>query len=128
MDLKNYFEATDGIGILSTSDSSGSVDSAIYARPHIQPDGQIALIMRLRCSYQNLQSNPQAVYMFIEKGPGYKGIRLYLKKTKEQDDPEKVNQVRRSCHGETKTAEEARLVYFTVEHIRPLVGDKLKTQ
>ncbi len=34
MDLKSYFESTNGTGILSTADGDGHVDSAIYSRPH----------------------------------------------------------------------------------------------
>jgi len=123
MDLKDYFETTDGMGILSTADGDGSVDSALYGRPHVQDDGTLALIMRRRLSYENLQSNPKAVYMFIEKGPGYQGKRLYLEKVREEADPEKVQAARRSDHGHTADAESARLVFFRVGRIRPLVGD-----
>jgi len=65
MELKDYFENTKGIGILSTSDGDGKVDAAIYARPHFMDDGTIALIMRDRLTHHNLQSNFHACYMFI---------------------------------------------------------------
>jgi len=48
MELKEYFENTEGSGILSTADSDGKVDAAIYARPHFMDDGTVALIMRDR--------------------------------------------------------------------------------
>ncbi|MFZ9034359.1 MAG: pyridoxamine 5'-phosphate oxidase family protein, partial [Anaerohalosphaeraceae bacterium] len=78
MDLKEYFENSEGLGILSTADANGNVDSAIYASPHVTGEDTIALIMRPRLSLDNIQHNPKAVYMYIEKGPGYQGRRLYL--------------------------------------------------
>ncbi len=35
MSLGEYFENVEGVGILSTADAEGNVDSAIYARPHV---------------------------------------------------------------------------------------------
>ncbi|MBL7214636.1 MAG: pyridoxamine 5'-phosphate oxidase family protein [Phycisphaerae bacterium] len=123
MNLNEYFENTDGMGILSTADHQGNVDCAIYATPHVMDESTIAFIMRPRKSYQNIQSNPKAAYLFVEKGPGYQGKRLYLEKTGEEANPEKVNLLRRSPHGDSGDEAEAKLVYFTVIHIRPLVGD-----
>ena len=90
MDLKNYFTTQNGTGILSTADSSGRVDAAVYARPHVLDDGTLAMIMRDRLSHKNLQENPYAAYLFIEQSPGYRGVRLFLKKVREDDDPELV--------------------------------------
>jgi len=80
MELKEYFENTRGIGVLSTADSEGKVDAAIYSRPHVLEDGMIAFVMRERLTHHNLQSNPHAVYLFIEEGPGFGGLRLFLTK------------------------------------------------
>ena len=124
MDLKSYFENTKGTGILSTADSDGNVDCAIYARPHVMDDGTIAVIMRDRLSHKNLQSNPKAAYMFIEQGAGYKGKRLFLTKVKEDDDKELIESLKRRSYKEDHPPnEEARfLVYFQVDKELPLVG------
>lgn len=123
MGLKVYFEKTDGIGILSTADAEGNVDAAVYARPHVQSDSIIAFIMQPRLSYANLQTNPKAVYLFLEKAPGCQGRRLYLEKINEETDPAKVQAARRSTHGSSEADERARFVFFRVTHIRPLTGD-----
>jgi len=73
MDLKAYFENTRGIGVMSTANSDGWVDSAIYSRPHVMDDGLLAFIMRDRLTHSNLQSNPHAAYLFVEQGAGYRG-------------------------------------------------------
>jgi hypothetical protein len=123
MNLQQYFENSEGLGTLSTADSDGNVDSAIYSSPHVISEDTIAFIMRPRLSFANIEQNPKAVYMYIEKGPGYQGQRLYLEKTGQEDDPETVNRYRRSSHGDRSSESEAKLVYFKVTRIRPLVGD-----
>ena len=121
MELREYFENTEGNGILATADGNGQVDAAIYSRPHILDDGTIALIMRDRLTHLNLQSNPQACYLFIEKGPGYKGKRLFLTKVAEEQDSELMQSLQRRQYINGK--DEARfLVFFKIDKELPLVG------
>jgi hypothetical protein len=121
MELKEYFENTEGSGILATADSDGKVDAAIYARPHVMDDGTIALIMRDRLTHLNLQSNPQACYMYIEKGPGYRGKRFFLTKTREEEDSELLHSMRRRQYIDEKD-ESKFLVFFKIDKELPLVG------
>jgi len=121
MNLKEYFEDTKGLGVLSTADGDGKVDSAIYARPHVMGDGTLAMIMRDRLTHHNLQSNPHATYLFKEEGTGYRGKRLFLTKVREEENTELLESLRRrkSEYGEG----EARfLVFFKVDKELPLVG------
>ena len=121
MELKEYFENTEGRGILATADGDGKVDTAIYARPHFMDDGTIALIMRDRLSHHNLQSNSHACYMFIEKGRGYRGKRLFLSKVREEQDSELLQSLRRRQYIVEK--DEAKfLVFFKIDKELPLVG------
>ena len=39
MSLAEYFEHVTGVGVLSTADASGRVNSAVYGRPHFIDDG-----------------------------------------------------------------------------------------
>ncbi len=121
MDLKEYFENTEGSGILATADGNGQVDAAIYGRPHFMDDGTIALIMRDRLTHHNLQSNSHACYMFIEKGPGYKGKRFFLTKVREEQDSELLQSVRRRQYIDEKD-ESKFLVFFDIDKELPLVG------
>ena len=123
MNLQEYFEGAVGMGILSTADAQGNVDSAIYSSPHIISEDTIALVMRPRLSFENIQKNPKATYMYIEKGPGYQGCRLYLEKVAEDDNPETVSKYQRTSHGNQDGEGRSSLVYFKVTHTRPLVGD-----
>jgi len=121
MNLKTYFEETKGTGVLATADSNGKVDTAIYARPHFMEDGTLAMIMRDRLTHHNLESNPHACYMFIEKGPGYKGKRLFLTKVREEENSDLIQSLRRRQYIR-KTDESNYLVFFTIEKELPLVG------
>ena len=113
MDLQAYFENTEGTGVLSTADRQGKVDAAIYARPHFMADGTIAMIMRDRLTHHNLESNQHACYMFIEKGPGYKGKRLFLTKVREEQDTELLQSLRRRQYIR-ETDESKFLVFFSI--------------
>lgn len=124
MSLKSYFETKSGLGVLSTCDKEGRVDSAVYSRPHVFDDNTIAFIMRDRLSYKNLQSNTHAAYLFKEEGQEYKGKRLFLTKAKEEKDSELLYQLRRRKYNATEDKTDPKyLVFFRVDGERPLVGD-----
>ena len=122
MNLKPYFDATKGVGVLSTADSDGKVDAAIYARPHFMEDGTLAFIMRDRLSHHNLQSNPHATYLFKEEGSGYRGKRLFMTRVREELDTGQLESLRRrkSAYG---NSEDRFLVFFKLDNELPLVGD-----
>ena len=124
MNLREFFNSMKGRGVLSTADSAGKVDSAIYSRPHVMDDGSVVFIMRERLTHKNLQENPHATYLFIETGIGYKGLRLSLKKIREDKDEKQISLMTRRhlSPEEDKSKGPKHLVYFEVEKIRPLIG------
>ena len=122
MELKSYFEVTKGTGILSTADSNGKVDAAIYSRPHFI-ENKIAFIMRDRLSHKNLETNPHAVYLFIEDGPGYKGKRIYLTKVKEEKNSDLIDSLKRRKKKDSNPDEDKFLVFFELSNERPLIGN-----
>jgi hypothetical protein len=80
--------------------------------------------MRDRLTHANLQSNPHAAYLFIEKGPGYKGKRLFLTKTREEQDTPLLQALKRRCISPEEDAERGAkfLVMFTIDKELPIVG------
>lgn len=123
MDLLSYFEETKGKGILATADDQGYVDVAVYARPHIIDKDTIAFIMPDRLTHQNLQSNIHAAYLFIEEGRGYKGVRLFVSKVREEEDSKLLRSLRRRKYAAEQEEEASRfLVFFKVRKILPLIG------
>jgi hypothetical protein len=124
MKLKEYFESNTGTGVLATSDASGRVDAAIYARPHVMEDGLLAFIMTNRLTHKNLESNPHAVFLFKEDGPGYLGTRLFLTKLREEEDTALLDTLRRRKYTPQQEAamRPLYLVFFHVDAELPLVG------
>lgn len=124
MKLKDYLQDVPGRGILATADAEGRVDAAIYAKPRILEDRSLVFIMRDHLTHHNIVENPYAVYLFMEDGPHYSGIRIFLKKIREDTDPGLIDQMtRRFLTPEQDKAKGPKfLVYFRLEKILPLIG------
>lgn len=128
MSLSDYFKNVEGIGILATADRQGNVDAALYARPHVISEDEVAFIMSDRLSHDNVAANPHAAYLFLEqdaqRSGGYNGLRLYLTRMEEETDPQKIEAIRReSRKGRDYGDQKKFLVHFKVEGTRRLVGD-----
>ncbi len=123
-ELKEYFENITGHGVLATANTHGLLNQAVFARPHIMEDGTAAFIMPHRLTHKNLQENPHAAYLFMERGPGYQGKRFYLTKVREEQDTELLYSLRRRTYPEEKEKQEGPrfLVFFRVDKILPLIG------
>ena len=125
MELAEYFEKAKGVSVLSTADSQGKVNAAIYGRPHFMTKDTVAFIAADRRTHANLQTNPSAVYLFKEDA-SYEGKRLYLTKTREEKDSPLIDEIRRHRNkkvaGDIKT-ESKFLIYFTIDKVLPLIGD-----
>jgi hypothetical protein len=126
MTLSEYFESTHGRYILSTADSTGIVDAAVYSRPHVIDKETVALIMLDHLSHANLQSNPHAAFLFMEAGDRYVGKRLFLTKIREEEDQETIEQFRRrkSYYLPEDDKKKRFLVYFHIDKVLPLIGER----
>jgi hypothetical protein len=126
MSLAEYFENAQGLGVLATADGKGKVDAAVYSRPHVVDETTVAFIMSDRLSHSNLQTNPSAAYLFIEKDHGYVGKRLYLTKIREETDPAAIDAMRRKQRREGSVEGEHKyLVFFRIDEIRPITGSTI---
>lgn len=125
MNLEEYFETTNGVGVLSTADDQGKVNAAIYGRPHFMDERTIAFIASDRLTHANLKKSPFAIYLFKQDG-SYKGYRLYLTKTHEEKNSPLIEQLRRKKYkglGRQYDTESKFLIYFSIEKVLPLIGD-----
>lgn len=124
MNMKEYFQNKPGTGVLATANRDGEVDAAIFAVPSVLEDESIAFIMRDRLTHKNLQSNPHAMYLFMEEGTIYKGMRLFLKKIREDTDRKLIASMTRRHlpPDEDKARGPKFIVYFEITKILPLVG------
>jgi hypothetical protein len=123
IDWKKYFKRANGAGYLATSNKDGEVDVAVYAWPHIMPDGTIAFGMADRLTHLNLLENPHGVYACREKG--YKGIRLFLERVREETEGPVLEQFRQEADEMSaypEASDEMKFVeYFRVTKALPLV-------
>jgi hypothetical protein len=129
MKLSEYFENVTGRGVLATANSEGNIDVAVYSRPHFIDEDTIAYIMTDRLTHFNLQSNPHATYLFMESVEKYEGKRLYLTKIKEETNPEAINKIvwrKTYAIPEDQKNERRFLVYFKIDRVLPLIGEKEK--
>jgi putative heme iron utilization protein len=122
MTISDYFSNTSGHGVLATADNKGKVNAAVYAKPYFTDEKTAVFIMAERLSYDNLKSNPNAVYLFIESTSEWTGKRLYLKKVKEEKDLELLTRICQVCDYSHYDAGERHLTYFEVQEVLPLIG------
>ena len=122
MKLDQYFESTKGRGLLATANGSGKVDIAMYAKPYFVNDHTVIFIMAERLTHENLKSNPWAVYLFTQEEQKYQGKRLYLRKIKEEENPDLIEQICMKCDYSHYESGNRYVVYFNIEKVLPLVG------
>lgn len=127
MNLAAYFEKAEGTGILATCDPGNMVDMAIYAKPVVVDPETLVFVMRQRLSHQNLRANLSAAYMFIEKGTGYKGLRVHLTMQREETNRSVIAEIHKKypCIYADNDDSEKYLVFFHIDRIRALVGDEI---
>jgi hypothetical protein len=123
MKMKEYFEGASGNGILATSNDEGRVNAAVYGKPHFMDDDSIAFIMLERRTHHNLQSNPHAAYLFLEKNGSNRsiGVRFYLTKIREEKNSELLIKIRRVKY-EGDEDRTRYLVFFKIDGVLPLIG------
>jgi hypothetical protein len=75
-----------------------------------------------RLKLQSLKPNPSATSLFVEEGTGFQGKRLYLRKIREENNPDLVKKIKRRKDND-ENEEPIFPVYFAVEKELPLIGD-----
>jgi hypothetical protein len=69
---------------------------------------------------------PAAVYLFMESVEGYAGKRLYVTKTKEEENSPLIEKIQRGerCPADEEYQKQNRfLVYFMIDKTIPLIGE-----
>lgn len=122
-ELREYFDSTKGFGVLSTADTNGEVNAAVYSRPHVMDDGSLAVVMNDRLSHSNVVATQKAHFLFRENTSGYKGKRLSLTMLREEEDTELLFELCRRCKIDEEQPTKRRfLVFFRVDKELPLIG------
>lgn len=80
--LMEYFNRQPRIGVISTSNKEGKVDSAVLGSPQMLDEKTATVALGMGRTFANLKENPNAVYMIMEPAAGildWKGIRVYMR-------------------------------------------------
>ena len=112
-----------GTGVMATADAAGIVNTAIYAFPRKIDERTVAWGMTALRTYQNLKGNPNASFLYVEPGGGYRGFRLTLRLKEFVESGPVLAEVRENTRKvSSPAAAEAvsAVAYFTVVEQRPL--------
>jgi hypothetical protein len=80
-ELISIFNKRPRIGTLSTSNSRGEVNVAVFGSPQMIDENTVVMGIGENRSFSNLKENPKAVFIVVEPGEtvmDWKGARVYL--------------------------------------------------
>lgn len=123
MNLSELF-TNSGLGVMSTAAADGSVNSAIYARPHVIDETTLVWGMSDKRTYLNISENPYAAYLFKTSDPGFSGVRLALELIKTEEYSEVLATIKKNTDiivGPGAGAAVTHAVWFRVVEVRPLI-------
>ena len=109
---------------MATADVDGAVNTAVYAPPHVTDDGTAAWGMSEGRTYRNVRGNPNASYLYIYPGGGYRGVRLTLRRKEIQNSGNNLEMIRartRESSGEEAATAVKYVTFFEILEERPLV-------
>ncbi|AKB50944.1 hypothetical protein MSBRW_1691 [Methanosarcina barkeri str. Wiesmoor] len=126
-DLIDYFNKSPRLGVLSTSNTDGRVDSAVFGSPQMIDEKTVIAATADNRTFANLRKNPYALYTIMEPGDSitdWKGIRVYMI-LKEYGTSGKLLDMIRNEAAKFVGEEGAKMIYasltFEVYEVRPLV-------
>lgn len=126
-ELMELFNKPNRIGILSTSDGKGNVNSGLFGSPRMIDKDTVVMACGDNRSLANLRRNPKAVYLFFEPGANpmdWKGARVYLRAEKFEKEGSLLDRFIeeiRARVGDQAASILTTAVTFRIEDVRPLI-------
>jgi len=126
-EVMELFNKRPRIGSLSTANSKGEVDVAVFGSPQMIDENTVVMGIGKNRSFQNLKENPKAVFIVMEPGKtvmDWKGARVYLEAADIVTEGGLLNQVKENL---TKAAgkQAADMIHaairFNIIEVRPIV-------
>lgn len=113
-----------GNGVIATAGKDGTINTAIYAAPHVVNDETVAWGMSEGRTYRNLRENPNAAFLQRRPGTGAAGVRITLKLEKIQESGNVLDTIReraRKSAGAAAADMVKYVAFFKVVEMRPLM-------
>ena len=123
MKLSELF-ASQGVAVLSTAAADGTVNSAIYARPHVIDETTVVWGMTDKRTFRNISENRNASFLFKTSAPGFSGVRLSLEMMKSEEEGELLDTIKANAEavvGPGAGAAVTHAVWFTITERRELI-------
>jgi len=96
MDLSELFKSN-GFGVMATAGADGSVNTAVYARPHVVNGTTLVWGMTEGRTFRNIKENPQASFLFKTSLPGYVGVRIALELIRTEEVGDMLAEIKKSA-------------------------------
>jgi hypothetical protein len=109
---------------MSTAAADGSVNCAVYARPHVINDTTLVWGMTDKRTYRNISENSHASFLFKTSSPGFSGVRLTLELIRSEEEGELLETIKTNADvvvGPGAGAAVTHAVWFKVTEIRDLI-------
>ena len=125
--LMEYFNKQPRLGCMSTSGKDGKVNVACFGSPHMVDEKTVIMGIGKNRTFENLQENPNAVFMIMEPGKTpaeWRGIRVYLTMKKHETSGENLEMIRNQIAqrgGEAAAKRVHAAVMFEVGEVRPVI-------
>lgn len=123
MNLDELF-SRDGLGVMATAGADGSVNTAVYARPHVIDDSTLVWGMTDGRTFGNISRNSRASYLFKASGPGFQGVRLALALIRTEEEGEMLTLIRQRTSevvGPGAASAVTHAAWFKVLEVRSLI-------
>jgi len=126
-ELMVLFNKYPRIGTLSTANTEGEVNVAVFGSPRMIDENTVIMGIGQNRSFRNLERNPKAVFIVMEQGEtvmDWKGSRVYLEATDMETEGNFYNEIK---HSITKAAgkQAADMIHaairFKITEVRPIV-------
>lgn len=126
-EVRELFNKRPRIGALSTANSKGDVNVAVFGSPHMIDENTVVMATGNSRSFQYLKENPKAAFIVMEPGEAgkdWKGMRVYLEIEDIETRGDLLNQIKGGVAKRAGKEAADRLqaaIRFKVTEVRPLV-------
>lgn len=125
--LLEIFNKQPRIGTLSTANTQGDVNVAVFGSPQMIDENTVVMGIGENRSFRNLRENPKAVFIVMEPGDtimDWKGARVYLEALAIETGGGFYDQIRDNiakAAGEQAAKMIHAAVRFKINDVRPIV-------
>jgi hypothetical protein len=127
-EVMELFNKQPRIGSLSTSNSQGEVNVAVFGSPQMIDENTVIMGIGKNRSFQNLQENPKAAFIVMEPGKtamDWKGCRVYLEAQTIETEGGLLKQIKgkiAEVAGEAAAQMIHAAIRFKVTDVRPIIA------